>query len=342
VTPRQTAIRDGVRRLSMRIVRNVTVPRQKPLAFGVMSQLVTSNLSTFRIASRRFTARLDLGDVGRDVRPTGPLMGAVDVPWPLAEPLVERDARYLMAGVAMPSDTVGLLQINGPFISAALIGANHELIRELTWRGAKIDRRATPLRRFFDRRGTEISASPVDIPPVAAWSLSDALDANFALKGRAVIILRGELIRRFPHSAVHAARAIREGALRKPGPVTKLPLFRGSITEDTMFVGFDLTPDELRGPDGLGWYVVITEQPAAPRFGLDEPGEHVLKTWNDLAWNDVAVVNDYVAVSARLPAPTQPGSLIWNRDAAHMAGITYQRLVALAIHASDMLPSLTS
>jgi hypothetical protein len=341
VITRRETIREGVRRLSMQTARTVTLPRQKPLAFAAMSQVLSTDLSTFRIASRRFAGRLDLGDVGRDVGPTSPLVAAVEVPWPLAEPLAAIDARYLMAGIAMPADTVGLLQINPAFVAATLVGANHELIRELTWRGAKIDRRATPLRRFFDRRGSDTGAGQTDISPVAGWVPSEALDANVAVKGRAVIVLRGELVRRFPHAAVHAARAIREGAVRKPGPETKLPLFRGTITDDSMFVGFDLTPDELRGPDGFGWYVVITEQPAAPRFGLDEPGEHVLRTWNDLAWNDVALVNQYLAVSARIPAPMQPGLLGWNHDAAHMAGITYQRLVALAIHAADMLPALT-
>jgi hypothetical protein len=334
---RRAVVDAGIRQLALRTIRTIEVPLQRPLAIDAMSRSATSDLAGFDIAARRLAARLDLGDTGREVRPTAPLVGAIDVPWPLADGLVEMDARYLMAGVAPPPDTAGLLEINAGFVTAALVGANDELIHELTWRGAKVDRRATPLLRFFDRRGTAADAA-TDIAPVASWPANGSLASNFAFTGRAVILLRGELVRRFPHSVVHAAHAIREDPLRKPGPEVRLPLFRGAITDDTIFVGFDLTPDEMRGPDGLGWYVVITEQPAAPRFGLDEASEHQLKTWNDLAWNDVAVLQSYVTASARVPVPADPGGFVWNHDAAHMAGITYQRLVAIAIHAADMLP----
>ncbi len=335
VDPRVVAIEAGVARLAQRALTRVEVSRQKAFPFAAVGVSVAQDLAGYRSASRRLAARLDLGDVGRDVRPTAPLVGAIDVPWPLTGALAAMDARYLMSGIAMPADTVGLLQINAGFVTAVLVGANHELVRELTWRGAKVDRRATPLSRFFDRRGT--GSSDPDISPVATWPLADALPAHFALTGRAVIVLRGELVRRFPNAGVHAAHAVKQGAIRSPGSEVRLPLFRGSITEDTMFVGFDLTPETMRGTDGLGWYVVITEQPAAPRFGLDEPSVHDLTTWNDVAWNDVATANGYVSAAGRTPVPAQPAGLVWNRDAAHMAGITFQRLVAIAMHAADML-----
>ena len=341
-TRKDLVISEGVARLAQRTTRIVNVPRQPVFAVAAMSNAVAQDLFTFRIAGRRVASRINLGDVGRELRPTAPLVAALDVPWPLAEALVEIDARYLMAGIDLPPDTAGLLQINGTFVTASLAGANHEIIRELTWRGARIDRRATPLRRFFDRRGSGNAGSP-DVAPVASWPLPSSLEANFALTGRAVIVLRGELIRRFPNASVHAARAIREGALRKPGTDVRLPLFRGTITEDTMFAGFDLTPAAMRGTaDGLGWYVVITEQPSAPRFGLDEASEHQLRTWNDLAWNDVTVFNGYVAGDALQRTPSEPGALRWAQNAAHVAGITYQRLVAIAIHAADMLPRESS
>ena len=205
---RRRAIVDaGIRQLALRPVRTVEVPLQRPLAIAPMSRSVTSDLAGFDIAARRLAARLNLGDTGRDVRPTAPLVGAIDVPWPLADGLVEMDARYLMAGVAPPPDTVGLLEINAAFVTAALVGANDALIHELTWRGAKVDRRATPLRRFFDRRGTA-GDDATDIAPVAAWSADSSLVSNFAFAGRAVILLRGELVRRFPHCVIHAAHAI--------------------------------------------------------------------------------------------------------------------------------------
>jgi hypothetical protein len=340
-TRKTLAIRAGVARLTQRTVRWVNVSRQRSFAIAETSGSVTRDLVAFRAAARRVASRLDLGDVGREVRATSPLVGALDVPWPLAEALTEMDARYLMAGIDMPPDTAGLLQINGTFVTAALVGANHELIRELTWRGARVDRRATPLRRFFDRRGSGGAGQP-DVGPVATWPLPSTLEANFALTGRAVIVLRGELVSRFPHASIHAARAIRQGTMRKPGTDVRLPLFRGAITADSMFVGFDLTPNEMRsGSQVEGWYIVITEQPAAPRFGLDEQRTTSFATWNDLAWNDVTVANGYLS-GASQPAPANQGTLRWARNAAHIAGITFQRLVAIAIHAADMLPRESS
>ena len=35
----------------------------------------------------------------------------------------------------LPPDTAGMLEVNGPFVEALLVGANHELARELLWRG---------------------------------------------------------------------------------------------------------------------------------------------------------------------------------------------------------------
>ena len=53
-----------------------------------------------------------------------------------AEPLAAwLDPGLLLAGVDLPPDTAGLLEVNGAFVEALLVGANHELARELLWRG---------------------------------------------------------------------------------------------------------------------------------------------------------------------------------------------------------------
>ena len=101
-----------------------------------------------------------------------------------------------------------------------------------------------------------------------------------------------------------------------------------------------------------GWFFVLQQQPSEPRFGLDSdpfgPGESgevpALDTWNSLNWGHVA--RDAAALGAltHLPVtsmaltPSQPVKGVWGRNAAHMAHITKQLPVRVAIHASEFLP----
>ncbi len=73
----------------------------------------------------------------------------------------------LLAGVDLPPDTAGLLEVNAGFVEALLVGANHELARELLWRGVPLDRRATLLTQFFEAEGT---TPPAGLQPVAEWT----------------------------------------------------------------------------------------------------------------------------------------------------------------------------
>ena len=87
---------------------------------------------------------------------------------------------------------------------------------------------------------------------------------------------------------------------------------RGSLDRDTLFVGFEQTTSDVigdRAGGDPGWLLAIEEQPAAPRFGLDDPPEppddpaygQPPAVWNDLSW-------DNVAASARRwrGSPTRP------------------------------------
>ena len=113
-----------------------------------------------------------------------------------------------------------------------LVGANHELIRELSWRGEGGSSGDAAL-RFFDRRGS--GASPPDIAPVATWPLTDALPRISRSPARGHRAAR-RLVRPSPARRPCGTRG-HGGRLRKPGSEARLPLFRGSITRH-MFVGF--------------------------------------------------------------------------------------------------------
>ena len=113
-------------------------------------------------------------------------------------------------------------------------------------------------------------------------------------------------------------------------------MFRGLLTDDTLFVGFDRTPAQLRSENGEGWYLVLAQRPAGTRFGLDEAADGALASWNDLGWGHVAVEGGYVRVGARVPVPGAPGGLAWGFDGAQQAAITRQRPLRVAFHAGDL------
>lgn len=89
-----------------------------------------------------------------------------------------------------------------------------------------------------------------------------------------VLLIRGELFRRYPTATVYAAKAAADRkSLAKP--VRELyPEFRGTLEPDITFLGFGLSEADVRatGTDP-GLFFVIQEQVSEPRFGFDEPAD---------------------------------------------------------------------
>jgi hypothetical protein len=138
-----------------------------------------------------------------------------------------------------------------------------------------------------------------------------------------------------------------------PNPQDEIPpIFRGTLEPDVTFVGFNLTPADVRGAPG--WFFVLQQQPTEPRFGMDDdpfgPGESgivpELKTWNDLNWAHMAPNAAALKALSHAPvvkkiglAPTTKQQGTWGRNSAHMAYITKQLPARVAIHASQLLPA---
>lgn len=178
-----------------------------------------------------------------------------------------------------------------------------------------------------------------------------------------VLLLRGDLFRRYPNSIIYAVKAVRNNDLSseftrklatpEEGPNKLSPLFRGSLNPDVTFFGFALTEKEARGSNSdedLGWYFVIQEQPAEPKFGIDAentngPFRAAVRDWNDLSWNSIVTDRDAldnlicIDIMTNSPLTSLPtGSVQWGVNSSNMAYILLQRPVRIAIHASDMLP----
>jgi hypothetical protein len=237
--------------------------------------------------------------------PVAEILAAPSFTTPTYELLADLDQEYFLPGVGdVPRESVGILQTNPQFVEAFMAGLNHEFARELRWRKYPTDRRGSYFRRFWDRRGSPESdtSNPekmADIEPMHTWDQND-LGQNSPGDDSAtvVLLLRSELLRRFPNTDIFAAKAVAEdgedGTDRVPalpnthvtrddaGDDVKFHVFRGTLDPDITFFGFDLSPDEAlydpyHRPDrdepddhaDEGWFFVLQEPPAETRFGMD-------------------------------------------------------------------------
>ena len=107
-------------------------------------------------------------------------------------------------------------------------------------------------------------------------------------------MVRGELFKRYPNAIVYAGKAKRSstGQLELDDSDERYPLFRGTLSPDMTFLGFNLTAADARGgtftsPDGF--FFVFQEQPSEPRFGLEPTAAaNPVTQWSDLAWTNFA------------------------------------------------------
>jgi hypothetical protein len=179
-------------------------------------------------------------------------------PQPMALSLAELGQELMLPGLeAVPPNTVVPLETNTPFVEAYLVGINAELGRELVWREFPTPARATYVDRFWDTSGSP--GAPPDIPPLAEWA-DRALGVGSGGPERFVMLVRSDLLRRYPNAIVYAAKPATTTAPEQQS----YPVFTGAMEPDVRFFGFDLSADEI-----ADWSIVIQEQPSAPRFGVE-------------------------------------------------------------------------
>ena len=278
--------------------------------------------------------------------PLEPILDAPDFPQPMYEGLRDLSQDFLFPALEhVPPNTITLLETNPKFIESFLVGLNAEMSHELLWRGYPTDQRGTYFRQFWD---TSVGKDQPDIDFINKWG-NRKLGQSASGGEQLVLLLRGELLLRYPNSVIYAVRAVRTGAqldLSRDPKDEKQPLFRGTLKPDVTFLGFDVTKEEAIADPG--WFFVIQQQPTEPRFGMDAadfdkpppplpaPGT----TWNDLSWWHLAKTEEelkaltHASVKTGLPVIDK---VEWGKNAAHQAYITLQRPVRIAIHAREML-----
>ena len=289
--------------------------------------------------------------------PLEPIMDQPRFPQPMYEALRDISQNFLFHGLEhVPANTVTLLEPNPNFVESFLVGLNAEMGHELLWRNYPTDQRGTYFQQFWDTDDD----SKKDIAEITDWDDRKLGTNSPNSTGTLVLLIRGELLRRYPNTVIYAVPAIKKDGkltLAQKSDDERHPLFRGTLKPDVTFLGFTLTAEEALGeaphkPEGF--FFVIQQQPTEPRFGMDEakfdktapPPKPA--TWNDLSWRHLANTEAELkqlshaslnALTKRFPGIDKEtiDNAQWARNSAHQAYITMQRPVRIAIHARDII-----
>ncbi|MTV36367.1 hypothetical protein [Duganella radicis] len=250
---------------------------------------------------------------------------------PMYQPLQKESTEFLMPGLHLVEpDSITAVTTNQAFIEAYMVGLNHEFARELLWREYPTDQRGSVFRQFWDVRGQVAppGADPDvfrdslrDIPKIHQWPRASTLGKHDnreppgEQKENVVLLIRGELLKKYPNMVIYAQRAkwglngsnqpdvTRERELievaeaqmdNPPHDLLRFPLFEAKVEPDVYFFGFDLDEAEAKGrvsgpptADNAGWFFVLKERPGEPRFGFDTSRGGGPQTVNDIIWSDL-------------------------------------------------------
>ena len=195
-----------------------------------------------------------------------PVQAAPSFPQPMWTALRDESVDWILPGLdKVPTNTVGLVVSNQRFIEAYMVGLNHEMARTLLWNGYPTDQRGTYFRQFWDSRATAGTTGPLtDIAAITSWTTTDlGTHSPRTMPPSAVLLVRGDLIRRYPNVVVYAVQG---SAATSAQAVQTAPVFTGRLTTDVSFYGFPFSKEQVAGAPNFAF--VLQEQPAEPRFAL--------------------------------------------------------------------------
>ncbi|MFT4013708.1 MAG: hypothetical protein QM682_09945 [Paracoccus sp. (in: a-proteobacteria)] len=262
------------------MVRDQAAPPMMQMDLGALTvskPAVLAQIDPRATARAAFKGRLTLAGAAIpadwiDIQGLRPIMAAPEFRRPMSRALEDMDRDWLVPGLGTIAerDFVTLLSINPGFAEAFLIGASDEMGRELLWRDYPTDQRGTYFKRFWDAEEDELtgpihrfSRRPIGSHFIIGGDKPGATTGAGAL----ALVVRGELLRRFPDTFIMAIRAVSDAVPPTFAAGTEARvLFHSYMKPDYTIVGFDLTPEQL-GPQN--WWIVLAQNPTAPRFGLD-------------------------------------------------------------------------
>jgi hypothetical protein len=275
-------------------------------------------------------------------------------------PLADISHDYVLPGIEfLKNDGISLLEENRRFIAAYMCGLNHEMVGELVWSSFPVHKQSTIFNFFWDPTMAENPLT--DIPDINQWRSPLGHNGSGPPEGSLVLVIKGDLIRRYPGTIIYAIKVPKEGTALQywseafpednppiPDEIIIQPIFRATIGADIQFAGFPFTKESISGTSrDAEYYFVLQENQLLPRFGLDVQSVQTRRpdlcgnvgsvsetddpcTADDLSWSDVALdeISKYL---------NQFDSLA--EHAAQLAGKTHQKPMRVIIHSSLMLES---
>jgi len=273
---------------------------------------------------------------------------------PMYLPLNELSNEYFLPNInLLEQNSMTLLETNQRFIESYMAGLNHEMSRELLWRGFPTDQRGSYFRKFWD----SVSDSYKDINEIHTWNKNLGENGDGGNSGLLVLVIRGDLLKKYPTTVIYAQKAdwdgnVNKNRVLKAGSVPVMPLFETKVEPDIYFFGFKLNEKDLIGQidpkptkisDDPGWFFVLEERPGEPRFGFDSNVTSSKKDWGDISWQDIKINEgkiitfDTGATTAFMKANDEVQASWPPKDSAQAAYILYQQPVRMAVHASRLL-----
>jgi hypothetical protein len=340
------------------IERTLEKPPRTPLDIPAIATAMVASLHPTATIPPRVLGSVHIpARIGNTLPPVfDEVMVYPEIDQPMYEPLKDISSELFLPNIQLiENNSITLLETNQKFIESYMVGLNHEFARELLWREYPTDQRGSYFRQFWDVRDflAEAATDPValrerlrDIPELHRWLKTSALgdhdhrEAQGDKEDEVVLVIRGELLKKYPTAVIYAHRAAwertagaidktkprkmaplsEEQALNPPRDLLKTPLYEAKVDPDIYFFGFDLTAAKARGGEVVngeedpGWFFVIKERPGEPRFGLDVPRttpQTTLNTWNDLSWTEALAAvtpGGFLRVGEKTLSLTDPGA----------------------------------
>ncbi len=354
----QEAMRADIRALDRGVV-----PSSEPLAVPALAAFSMETAAQVVVALAPVPAYQKLLEYSHRITPSvaglvkqrtpfHPVMAAPQFPAPMVDRLKSVDQEWVLGGVGrLPANSICLLAANWRFVEAFLAGANHEMARELLWRGYPTDLRGSYFRRFWPSVDPATGAARDDVIPVHEWL--GPVGTHEATPGElTIVVLKGDLLRRYP-STIVTAELGRTSAVEgdttftNDGPVAR-ELFRDFLDPDVTYVALDVPIAKLHErPDDdprHGWYLSLRQPLDEPRFGMDEasaPGPPANADLVGPAGVDLGKADDWtwqgLAPGVGRPHLTPAGVFAHENSALVAAGL-FQRPFRLLLRAADYLP----
>lgn len=241
---------------------------------------------------------------------------------PLSNRLREFAADAILTDASrIPPDTVAIFEENRRFIEAFLVGANHEMNKELRWREFPTDMRGTIFRRFWDRGRPASDPAGDDTADIHTWN--DRLGRHFSpgdvnKASDLVVVIHSDIVRKLDMPIVLINEAV-GSAWQSGSGIDHEPVFFGKVGADIAYYGFSVTRDHILREARNRVFLLIYEPAGRLRFGLDVATTAVRQQRQDVGAQSLAFPIRMLGRTERRvklrrdpPVPVSPSPAKWD------------------------------